>query len=166
MIYTEFNSAFGITLLAAENNKLRHLWFPDQKHEPDCSSWERDDDLPLFRQARIQLEEYAQGTRKAFDLPLAFQGTDFQKSVWQLLQTIPFGQHTSYGVMAKQLQRPKASRAVGAAVGKNPLGIIVPCHRVLGGNGSMTGFASGLDMKRKLLEIEGVLEPTQEELLV
>ena len=165
MIYTEFGSPFGPTRLAAENNQLCHLWFPGQKHEPDCSCWERDDSNALFYKTRQQLEQYAAGTRTRFDLPLAFHGTDFQRAVWTLLQTIPYGQHTSYGAMAHQLNRPKASRAVGAAVGKNPLGIIVPCHRVLGSNGDMTGFASGLDMKRMLLEIEGQIEVQQPALL-
>ena len=164
MIYTEFTSAFGTTLAAAKDDQLCHLWFPGQKHEPDHSQWLRRDDLPVFINTRIQLEQYAQGKRQQFQIPLAPRGTDFQQSVWKLLSRIPFGQHTSYGAMARYLHKPKAARAVGAAVGRNPLSIIVPCHRVLGSQGDMTGFASGLEMKRRLLSIEGIVEPMQENL--
>ncbi|MTI12933.1 methylated-DNA--[protein]-cysteine S-methyltransferase [Sansalvadorimonas verongulae] len=156
MIYTEFTSHFGTTLAAADNGKLCHVWFPGQKHEPDTSFWQRDDAAPLFAQLKQQLQEYAVGERTVFELPLNLRGTDFQKSVWRALQMITFGQHSTYGTLAKQLGKPKASRAIGAAVGKNPIGIIIPCHRVLGSSGKLTGFAAGLDMKTRLLTLEGL----------
>ena len=157
MIYTEFNSAFGITLAAAENGKLRNLWFPGQKHEPDYSCWTKDDNDPVFRQLQSELNEYARKQRTVFNIPMEAKGTEFQQAVWQALQAIPFGSHSSYGEMAHLLDRPKASRAVGAAVGKNPISILIPCHRVLGKRGSLTGFASGLEMKTRLLSIEGIV---------
>lgn len=106
--------------------------------------------------AERQLGEYFSGTRTVFNLPLEPRGTDFQKQVWQQLLKIPYGQHISYGEQARRLGRPKASRAVGAANGKNPIGIIIPCHRVIGASGSLTGFAGGIEMKRQLLALEGV----------
>ncbi len=155
MIYSAFDTSFGMTLAAIEDDALCHIWFPNQKHAPDASRWLKDDSHALFQQLQQQLNEYANGQRTSFDLPLSLNGTDFQLQVWELLQSIPFGEHTSYGAMAQQLGRPKSARAVGAAVGKNPIGIVIPCHRVLGGNGSLTGFAAGLSMKEKLLAIEG-----------
>ena len=105
---------------------------------------------------RKQLEQYFGGERKQFDLPLAANGTDFQRRVWQSLCAIPFGQTTSYGQLAAALGNPNASRAVGLANGKNPIAIVVPCHRVIGANGTLTGYAGGLENKRMLLELEGV----------
>ena len=113
-----------------------------------------------FLNSKKQLQEYANGQRTEFDLPLSPQGTPFQKSVWQALQKIHYGHHSTYGTLAKQLGKPKASRAIGAAIGKNPIGIVIPCHRVLGSTGALTGFAAGLDRKTKLLELEGVPEQT------
>ncbi len=104
--------------------------------------------------AARQLAEYFRGERRAFDLTLAPEGTAFQQSVWGALQRIPYGQTTSYGALAARLGRPRASRAVGAANGQNPLPIVVPCHRVLSSRGTLTGYAGGLDRKRKLLELE------------
>ena len=166
MIFTDFTSPFGTTLAAEHEGQLCNLWFPGQKHEPDHSQWQQDDSAPVFIELQKQLQEYAAGERTEFDLPLSPQGTPFQKSVWQALQKIHYGQHSTYGTLAKQLGKPKASRAIGAAVGKNPIGIIIPCHRVLGSTGALTGFAAGLDMKTKLLEIEGLLEPEQTSLFV
>ena len=166
MIFTEFTSPFGTTLAAEHEGQLCHLWFPSQKHEPDYSQWQQDDSAPVFIELQKQLQEYATGKKTEFNLPLSPQGTPFQKSVWQALQKIHYGQHSAYGTLAKQLGKPKASRAIGAAVGKNPIGIIIPCHRVLGSTGALTGFAAGLDMKTKLLEIEGLLEPEQTSLFV
>ena len=154
MIYTEFHSPFGTTFAAADNGRLQHLWFPNQKHEPDPTHWERDDSNPLFAELQQQLKEYSTGQRHSFDLPLDAKGTEFQESVWKALLAIPFGQYCSYGDLAVRLNRPKAARAVGAAVGRNPIGIVIPCHRVLGSTGKLTGFAAGLDMKSRLLQIE------------
>lgn len=109
------------------------------------------------RLAKKQLQEYFTGKRKEFQLNLSVEGTDFQKQVWQQLKGIPFGECRSYGDIAQALAKPKAMRAVGAANGRNPLPIIVPCHRVIGSNGTLTGFAGGLDMKEWLLRHEGYL---------
>lgn len=154
IFYTEFMSPFGITLASSEAGALRNIWFPGQKHAPDPQHWQRADPQRLFNQLAQQLEEYAEGQRQLFELPLAPVGTDFQQQVWLALQGIPFGDHTSYGALAQQLGRPTAARAVGAAIGRNPLSIVIPCHRVLGKTGKLTGFASGLTMKQRLLAVE------------
>lgn len=110
----------------------------------------------ILRRTAEQLREYFCGKRHAFDIPLDPQGTDFQKQVWQQLLKIPYGQTISYGEQAQRLGRPQAARAVGAANGKNPIGIIIPCHRVIGASGHLTGFAGGLEVKRQLLDLEGI----------
>ncbi len=109
---------------------------------------------PLARRARAQLSEYFAGRRKTFDLPLAARGTPFQQKVWDFLRRIPYGQTRSYGQIAAAAGNPRACRAVGMANNKNPLGIVVPCHRVVGANGALTGYAGGLDKKAFLLELE------------
>lgn len=108
----------------------------------------------ILRKAAVQLEEYLQGRRETFDLSLDPEGTDFQKKVWELLQTIPFGRTLTYAQMADKLGDPKVIRAAASANGKNPIAIIIPCHRVIGSDGSLTGYAGGLDNKRFLLELE------------
>lgn len=109
---------------------------------------------PLSDETARQLEEYFQGTRKTFDLPLRMNGTEFQKQVWEALLTIPYGETRSYSELAEQIGRPKAARAVGMANHRNPIAILVPCHRVIGKNGSLTGYAGGIDKKEMLLELE------------
>lgn len=111
-------------------------------------------ETPLLRRAAEQLRAYFAGQRRSFDLPLRMQGTDFQLAVWRALLTIPYGETRSYAQIAAQIGRPKACRAVGLANGQNPLAIIVPCHRVIGADGSLTGYGGGLDMKRLLLDLE------------
>jgi len=138
-------------LAAADNQGLIGLWFHDQRYHPERKGWQPG---PLD-EVRQQVDEYFAGRRRAFDLPLNPRGTDFQRQVWLALREIPFGQTSSYGKLAHKLGRPTGSRAVGAAVGRNPLGIIVPCHRVLGADGSLTGYAGGLERKVALLELEG-----------
>ena len=110
--------------------------------------------LPLLGQAKQQLAEYFAGQRQAFDLPLRMQGTPFQQKVWAALREIPYGETRSYGQIAAQVGNPKASRAVGMANNRNPIAIIVPCHRVIGANGSLTGYAGGLSVKEELLALE------------
>ena len=109
----------------------------------------------VLRQAKQQLSEYFAGQRKQFDIPLAAGGTEFQQAVWESLRRIPYGELCSYGDIARKIGRPKAVRAVGAANGRNPIPIIVPCHRVIGSNGTLTGFGGGLALKRELLALEG-----------
>lgn len=111
-------------------------------------------ETPLLKRAGTQLMEYLAGERKEFDLPLAFEGTEFQQAVWKALLAIPYGQTRSYGQIAAVIGKPKACRAVGMANNRNPIAIIVPCHRVIGANGGLVGYGSGLDIKEKLLNLE------------
>lgn len=160
--FTLFDSLFGEVLAVARDERLSGLYFIGQKDQPAIESLlrdgaVRDDDWPALVQARRQIEEYERGERREFDLPLELIGTEFQRRVWNELLRIPFGQTCSYADVARRSGSPRAVRAVGAAVGRNPVSVIVPCHRVLGSDGSLTGYAGGLDRKRGLLKIEGVL---------
>ncbi len=120
------------------------------------TEWQRQD-TDLLLEAKRQLEEYFAGIRAGFSLPLAPQGTDFQKTVWRQLEAIPYGETRTYGQIAAALGKPKASRAVGGANHNNPIAIVIPCHRVIGADGSLTGYAGGIDLKEQLLHLEGVL---------
>jgi methylated-DNA-[protein]-cysteine S-methyltransferase len=151
----------GPMLLCASPEGLRGAWFVGQRHFPDLhppAARAQAPSHPLLAHACAQLEDYFGGRRQQFDLPLDLShGTAFQQQVWTALLGIGWGQTARYGQLAQQLGRPQASRAVGMAVGRNPLSIIVPCHRVLGASGSLTGYAGGLDRKQDLLRREGVL---------
>lgn len=118
------------------------------------SAWEKGEETALLKEAARQLEEYFQGKRQEFALPLAPRGTEFQKKVWKALRTIPYGETRSYGQIAAQSGNPKACRAVGGANNKNPIMIFIPCHRVIGADGSLTGFGGGLEVKKYLLDLE------------
>jgi len=153
-----FASPLGPMLLATTDEGLAGVWFVGQRHGPQSAGWPEDDAHPLLREAAAQLTAYFAGRLTGFDLPLDTQrGTDFQRSVWQALQAIPHGQTTSYAALGRVIGRPEAARAVGAAVGRNPWSIVVPCHRVTGSDGSLTGYAGGLDRKTALLRLEGAL---------
>ncbi|MBY4677322.1 methylated-DNA--[protein]-cysteine S-methyltransferase [Marinobacterium arenosum] len=153
--YSEFDSPFGPTRACLTGGRLSRVWIEGQKHAPALGKdWQRDDRQPLFQQLREQLQQYHDGQRQAFSLPLAPAGTAFQQQVWQALLAIPYGDHCSYGMLANRIGRPSSVRAVAAAVGRNPLLWLIPCHRVLGADGSLTGFAAGLQMKRQLLALE------------
>lgn len=153
---TRFHSPLGVIVLTSDGTSLTGLYFEGQKHFPaQAGTWIEDGSLPLFAEAQAQVLAYFAGARRAFDLPLAPAGTDFQRAVWRQLEAIPYGATCPYGELARRLGRPRAARAVGAAVGRNPISIVVPCHRALGKDGSLTGFAGGLDRKRALLEREG-----------
>jgi methylated-DNA-[protein]-cysteine S-methyltransferase len=151
----------GPLLLCASSVGLRGAWFVGQRHFPPLHPPAASDKLPanpVLAQACTQLNDYFAGQRQHFDLPLDLShGTPFQQQVWQALLKTGWGKTTRYGQLAQQLGRPQASRAVGMAVGRNPISIIVPCHRVLGADGSLTGYAGGLDRKQDLLQREGVL---------
>ena len=149
-------SPLGEVLLAATNTGLAGAWFVHgQAHMPDNSQWLTNDQHPLLLLTAEQLMGYFNGQRKTFDLNLATRwGTPFQRRVWQALTHIPYGQTTSYGQIALAIGSPKAVRAVGAAIGQNPHSIVVPCHRVLGAKGALTGYAGGLQRKQHLLEHE------------
>lgn len=151
-------SRLGPVLLAATPKGLAGLWFDGQRHHPDATAWRLDPSHPILREAMRQLDDYFAGTRTAFDLPLDLEaGTPFQQGVWQALLAIPRGSSTSYRDLGQRIGAPSAARAVGAAVGRNPLSVVVPCHRVLGTDGSLTGYAGGLDRKTALLRLEGAL---------
>ncbi|APW42037.1 methylated-DNA--[protein]-cysteine S-methyltransferase [Rhodoferax saidenbachensis] len=148
-------SPLGPMLLAASDAGLAGVWFHDQKHLPNSTAWPVQAQHPVLLRAAKQLQEYFAGQRQVFDLPLDLRGgTAFQQSVWQALLQITPGDTTSYGVLSTRIHKPLAVRAVGAAVGRNPLSVIVPCHRVLGADGSLTGYAAGLPRKQALLQLE------------
>lgn len=146
------DSPVGPLTLAGRDGRLMHLRMVDQTYEPSRNGWVNDDSA--FDAAVTQLDEYFAGDRTEFKLDLEMVGTPFQRRVWDALQTIPYGQTCSYGEIAREIGSPGAFRAVGLANGHNPIGIIVPCHRVIGANGSLTGYGGGLDRKRALLELE------------
>lgn len=159
--YSYFESPVGQLLLAGDEASLHFLSFPSgHKAFGPHAQWERDD--APFAAVNEQLTAYFDGRLRVFDLPLTLHGTDFQKSVWTYLASIPFGETRSYGQLAQELDTPKASRAVGAANGANPLPVILPCHRVIGSTGKLTGFGGGLPTKKFLLELEGVLKPEED----
>ena len=158
VMYTEMQSPLGRMTLAATERGLTGVWFEQQRHSPDMSTWQRDDTNATLLAAKHQLGEYFNGTRRDFELPLDLShGTSFQQAVWNALLTIPRGTTTSYGVLSEQCGHAAAVRAVGGAIGRNPLSIIVPCHRVVGRDGSLTGYAGGLERKVSLLKLEGAL---------
>lgn len=159
MYYCYLDTPIGELLLAGEEGALSMIGFPkgSMRREPEAD-WIFNE-KPLAN-ACTQLNEYFAGCRKEFDLPLKLNGTEFQVSVLEALQDIPYGQTTSYGEIAKRIGRPKAVRAVGAANGRNPIPIVVPCHRVIGSTGDLTGFGGGLDTKEALLRLEA--EHTQD----
>jgi len=152
--YTYYQSPVGQLTLQATDNGLSGAWFDKQSTAPEDFGQERDEH-PILQQAIAEYDEYFAGTRKQFDVPTDPRGTDFQKQVWQTLQSIRYGETWSYQDMAITINNPKAVRAVGLANGKNPISIIVPCHRVIGKNGKLTGYAGGIENKRQLLVHEG-----------
>ena len=158
MRYRTIDSPVGPLTLAGVGSTLMHLRMVDQTHEPDRSGWEPADD-DAFPEAVEQLSAYFAGELTEFDLDLELAGTEFQRRVWAALRTIPYGETRSYGQIAEQIGSPGASRAVGLANGRNPIGIIVPCHRVIGSTGGMTGYGGGIDRKRALLALEKSRKP-------
>jgi methylated-DNA-[protein]-cysteine S-methyltransferase len=150
MYATTYNSPFGLILISASENGIFSVSFVKDFNNHDSNS-------KLTATCMKQLDEYFSGKRKIFDLPLDAQGTSFQQQVWTVLQQIPYGKIVSYLDIAKLLGDPGKIRAVGNANGKNPIAIIVPCHRVIGSDGSLTGYAGGLDKKRRLLQLEGAM---------
>lgn len=152
MDWISVDTPFGPMGLVGEEEALTALCLPGRP-APEVPQRE----TPLLLRARAELLEYCAGGRRAFDLPLAPQGTEFQRQVWRALQSIPYGQTRTYGQIAAALGRPKAVRAVGQANNRNPIPILIPCHRVLGKNRTLTGYGGGLDMKEKLLNLEGAM---------
>lgn len=150
--YRTIDSPIGPLTLAGEGDVLTNLRMVDQTYEPDRADWVRDD--AAFPDAVEQLAAYFDGKLQTFDLKLEMAGTQFQRKVWEALRTIPYGETRSYGEIARQIGAPTAFRAVGLANGHNPIAVIVPCHRVIGANGSLTGFGGGLERKSALLDME------------
>jgi methylated-DNA-[protein]-cysteine S-methyltransferase len=153
--YTYLKTRLGDLLLVATSTHLVGVYFPNHKHGPKLpEDWKSDSKHPILRPAGEEIQEYLKGKRTTFSVPISFEGTGFQHKIWRQIALIPFGATISYSELAHRAKAPKAVRAAGAATGRNPLSIIVPCHRVVGKNGSMTGFAGGLDRKKSLLAIE------------
>jgi len=152
--YTEFQSPLGTLLIAASPRGLRGIYFEQHRHFKGKDGWQFEPTHAILQRAVAQLEEFFAGKRHVFDLPLDMEGTPFQQAVWQQLLQIPYGATVSYGQQAHALGKPKAARAVGAAIGRNPVSIVVPCHRVIGSSGSLTDYAGGLERKRTLLQLE------------
>lgn len=143
-----------LTLIASREGLVAILWPSDRAGRVPLYTFDEESDHPLLSRAELLLHEYFNGQRTTFDVPLDLRGTPFQVEVWQALLAIPFGERRTYGQIASQLGRPNATRAVGAANGKNPISIIVPCHRVVGSSGALTGFAGGMSAKAYLLHLE------------
>ncbi|MFE4533536.1 methylated-DNA--[protein]-cysteine S-methyltransferase [Streptomyces scopuliridis] len=154
IVHTVIDSPYGPLTLVATDGTLSGLYMVAQRHRPPEESFGEPDPRP-FPEVVRQLGAYFAGELTEFDLPLRLNGTPFQREVWGQLQRIPYGETRSYGELAEFLGKPGASRAVGLANGKNPVGIIVPCHRVIGSTGSLTGYGGGLDRKQRLLVFEG-----------
>ncbi len=151
--YTIIPSPIGNILLARNEKGITHINFQDGESAlTPAPNWQRDD--TAFADVVTQLDAYFAGELQEFDLPLAPAGTPFQQTVWQVLQTIPYGQTSTYGELAVEIGKPNASRAVGAANSRNPIPIVIPCHRVIGANGKLTGFSGGLHIKEALLSLE------------
>lgn len=158
-VHRRITTPLGTYVLAAEPHGLVGVWRLEQKRFPTAPRLGApiDGAHPVLDEAERQLREYLAGTRTDFELPLAPDGTAFQQAVWQQLAAIPRGRTVTYGEIARALGRPRAAQAVGAAVGSNPLSIVVPCHRVMGSSGALTGYAGGIETKQALLALEGAL---------
>lgn len=156
ILYKYAASFLGDVLLLSNGEALTGFYFVGQKHIPTINpSWRQDNQLSLFKSTLAQVNEYTKGAQRKFDIPYGFQmGTPFQQKVWDSIAQVPYGQTLSYKKLAEGLGCPKSIRAVAAAVGKNPISLLIPCHRIIGTNGSLTGYAAGLDLKRALLALE------------
>lgn len=153
--YDRFESSIGAILLTASDDGLTGVYFERQKHQPKrAGDWQHDPGHAHLKRARRQLAEYFAGKRRQFDLALDPAGTVFQKAVWRAIAGVPYGETISYGELARRAGFPEGARAAGAATGRNPIGIVVPCHRIVGSDGSLTGYAGGLERKRALLALE------------
>jgi methylated-DNA-[protein]-cysteine S-methyltransferase len=155
LVYKMIESPVGrLKLVASDKGLVAVLWEDDSPRRVRLSELVADERHPVIVETERQLGEYFAGRRREFSVALDMRGTRFQRDVWEALLAIPFGETRSYGQLAKQLGNPRATRAVGAANGRNPVSIIVPCHRVIGSSGRLTGFAGGLDVKARLLSLE------------
>jgi methylated-DNA-[protein]-cysteine S-methyltransferase len=161
IFYTTMDSSIGRLVIASTNRGLIRIMLPRENNSDSLARLQEAypgqsiiEDSDKNRDAVKQLREYFEGTRTVFSLPLELRGTEFQKSVWRTVARVPYGQTKSYGDIAREIRKPKACRAVGAANGANPIPIVIPCHRIIGSDGSMTGFGGGIPLKEKLLRME------------
>ena len=161
ILFRHLDSPVGTLTVAASDAGLHAIEFPRNRHPAKRDGWQEGDHALIDLAAR-QLREYFAAERRMFDLPLAPRGTDFQRSVWMTLADIGYGETISYAQLAQRVGKPTAMRAVGAANGRNPLPIVLPCHRVIGADGSLTGFGGGLPTKQFLLHLEGALPPSRD----
>lgn len=159
--FARFATPFGDVYATATPDGLTGLYFDGGRHAPPIAfDWVEQPALPLLRECSRQLADYLTGRRRDFDLPLAPRGTPFQQRVWREIAAIPYGETLTYGELARRAGAPGSARAAGAATGRNPLSIVVPCHRVVGHAGSLTGYAGGIERKERLLRLEGALALT------
>lgn len=155
LFYNEISSVVGkLMIVANEQALVAILWENEKPHRVPLDGMIKNKNHPIIQETEKQLDEYFTHKRTSFEIPLDLTGTDFQKKVWEELATIPYGTTVSYAQLAKQIGRPESARPLGAAVGKNPISIVIPCHRVIGTNGQLTGFAGGLKTKAFLLDLE------------
>jgi methylated-DNA-[protein]-cysteine S-methyltransferase len=153
LLYTRIDSPIGELLLVGDGDALRGLYMQDgRKPKRIAPDWKAS--AAPFADVKTQLEEYFAGARTSFDVSLAAEGAPFEREVWHALEEIPYGETVSYGEIARRVGQPTAARAVGTANGRNPIAVIVPCHRVIGADGSLTGYGGGLERKRLLLDLE------------
>lgn len=157
MLYsTNYSSPVGEMLIVSDGEAICGIWFFGQKHFPSFDNLIENDDLAIFTQAKRWLDDYFNGLNPKFDFKLNPQGTEFRLKVWRILSEIPYGETSTYGEIAAKISPTMSAQAVGGAVGHNPIAILIPCHRVLGAKGKLTGYAGGLDKKIELLKLEKV----------
>ena len=155
VFFDRVSTSLGTMVLASDGDALTGAWFDGQRHQPPVeASWQQRRGLALLRQAETELAEYFAAERTAFSLPLAPAGTPFQREIWRAIAAVAYGQTIAYRELAARIGRPACIRAAGAATGRNPLSIIVPCHRIVGADGALTGYAGGIERKRRLLALE------------
>ncbi|HLX21723.1 MAG TPA: methylated-DNA--[protein]-cysteine S-methyltransferase [Usitatibacter sp.] len=157
--YARIPTPAGTLFAASTEGAITGIYFENQQYFPEITAkWQEDANDPVLRECARQIDEYFDGKRTEFDLPLAPAGTDFQQRVWNEIARIPYGKTITYAELARRAGAEGSARAAGAATGRNPITLVVPCHRVVGSDGSLTGYAGGLPRKTRLLEIEGVLQ--------
>jgi methylated-DNA-[protein]-cysteine S-methyltransferase len=157
--FARYESPLGPMFATAEDDGITHIEFAGAKYAPEATAdWIEDPQSPDLAACGTQLAEYFAGKRKEFALPLAPRGSEFQQRVWRQIAAVRYGQTISYAELARRAGAPGQARAAGAATGRNPVSLVIPCHRIVGSDGSLTGYAGGLERKRELLELEGVLQ--------
>ena len=153
---TTYNSPLGEMLIVSDGESVCGVWFYGQKHFPSLDNLIQDDNLAIFKKVKIWFDDYFDGKNPKIDFKLKPDGTKFRLKVWKILSEIPYGETLTYGEIAKKISHEMSAQAVGGAVGHNPIAILIPCHRVLGSNGKLTGYAAGIDKKIELLKIEKI----------